>query len=90
MPKSDADQSILEMALVGYEAELQTIDEKMSEIRRLLNGGVKHSYIKRSAVEGAAPVRKRRKMGAAARKRIGDAARKRWAELRKAKAGKKG
>jgi hypothetical protein len=43
------------MSLVGYETELQKIDEKMSEIRRLLNGGVKHSYTKRSAVEGLRP-----------------------------------
>ena len=33
-----------------------------------------------------APVKKKRKMSAAARKAIGDAARKRWAAIRKAKA----
>ena len=84
MPKKQVDRGFLRMALVGYEAERQKIEAKIREIRALLNGPVKHTTHV-AAVEEVAPVRKRRKMSAAARKRIGDATRKRWADLRKAK-----
>lgn len=83
MPNKQIDQTILEMALIGYEAERQKIEARISEIRDHLNGVGKPA--KTAAVEPVAPVRKRRKMSAAARKRIGDATRKRWAALRKTK-----
>ena len=56
---------------------LASIDAEIAQLkqaRALLSGG----GIKKTA--SAAPVRKRRKMSAAARKRIGDAQRKRWAK----------
>src|ERR1700722_7508248 len=82
MPKPQADHEILKMALIGYEAEREKINEKMSEIRTLLDG----RSTKTTAVEESAPVRKRHRMSATARKRIGDATRARWAALRAAKA----
>jgi hypothetical protein len=95
MRNSEVDRDILEMSLVGYQAELEKVEGKISEIRGLLNGGVvKRQYTKRAdvetsapvpAVDEAAPVRKRRKMSAAGRKRIGDATRARWAGARAAK-----
>ena len=81
MPKSEVDQGILEMALAGYEAEREKIVEQIGTIRALLDG----RDTKRATVEEAAPVRKRRKMSAAAKKRIGLATKRRWAALRKAK-----
>jgi len=81
MSKSEMDQEILRMALVGFEAERERIVEKIGAIRGLLDG----RDSKRTAVEEAAPVRKRRKFSAASRKRMATAQKKRWAELRKAK-----
>jgi hypothetical protein len=81
MPISKMDQEVLRMALVGYETECEKIDGKMAAIRALLGG----RSTKPSLVEEPVPVRKRRKMSAAARRRIGDATRKRWAALRGAK-----
>jgi hypothetical protein len=81
MPKTKVNPELLRMALAGYEAEKLKIDERIREVRGLLDGGTKPS----STAPEPTPKRKRRKMSAAARKRIGDATRKRWAELRKAK-----
>ena len=61
------DPTLLQMALIGYEAELQRIQAKMEEIRSALKGAVKITR---------AP---RRKLSAAARKRIATAQKKRWA-----------
>lgn len=81
MPKPQADHEILRMALVGYEAEREKINEKMFEIRALLGG-----RSTTAAVEEA-PVRKRRRrMSREARARIGAATKKRWAALRASKA----
>lgn len=77
--KSSNDLETLKMALVGYQAEKQKIDEKISEIEARLTG-------KRAAVDGAAPAKKagrKRVLSAAARKRIAAAQKKRWAEHRK-------
>jgi hypothetical protein len=80
MPKAEADHQILRMALIGYEAEREKIDEKMSEIRALLGG-----RSTTAAIEESAPVRKRRRMSKEARARIGAATRARWAAMRKEK-----
>ena len=72
--KSTQDQSMLAMALVGYEFEKKKIDERIKEIRAQLGG--------RASLEEP---RMRRKLSVAARKRIAAAQRKRWAEQRKAK-----
>ena len=86
MPNSEADREILEMALVGYEAELLRINGEITKLRGGSNGRrVKRTYTKRAAVEEGLPVRKRRKMSVEARKRIGDAIRARWAAAREAK-----
>ena len=75
-----SDIEILQMALIGYEAERQKIGVTMAAIRSVLGG--------RSSAQATTPTgdvkHKRRKMSAAARERIGDAQRKRWAAARKA------
>ena len=60
IPKSKVDHEVLSMALVEYEAEREKIIGRIGEIRGLLDGTS-------ATVEEEAPVRKRRKMSAAAR-----------------------
>ena len=83
--KSSNDQETLMMALVGYQAEKQKIDGKISEIQALLDG-------RKSAAPPAAAKKggKKRVLSAAARKRIAKAQKKRWAEHRKRMAQSKG
>lgn len=90
MPNSDVDREILQMALVGYEAELEKIKGKISELQGGSNGRVKRSYTKRATVEAsapipveeAAPVRKRRRFSAATRKRMAESQKRRWSGLK--------
>jgi hypothetical protein len=81
MPKT-ADANMLQMALIGYEAERQKIQDKIAEIRARLDG---RSGRATSPKAGAAVPRTRRKMSAAARRRIAAAQRLRWIEYRKKK-----
>ena len=75
------DTTLLQMALLGYEAERQKIQGKIDEIQRQL-GGRNHR-----AIPANAPAKRgRRPMSAAARKRIAAAQKKRWAAYRKQKA----
>ena len=69
------DPSILEMALVGYQAELQKIDEKMTAIRKQLGVRVNIPVLASAVSDGSGP---KRRMSAAARKRIAEAQKKRW------------
>ena len=76
------DRSLLEAALIGYQSELERINEAIGAINAELNGGgggggnIPSPFLK--------PRRKRRKMSAAARKRIGAATKLRWERWRKA------
>jgi hypothetical protein len=79
------DPTILEAALVGYQAELQRIDEKMSAIRKHLGGRVNIAALAPAvSSDGSRP---KRQMSAAARKRIAEAQKKRWAEFHAMKKG---
>jgi hypothetical protein len=82
MPRSKAsqDNSMLSMALVGYELEKQKIEAKIRDIRAKLGGAI--TAIKTAI---AAPAKKRT-LSAGARKRIAAAQRRRWAEHRKKEA----
>jgi hypothetical protein len=80
--KRKEDQVMLQMALIGYQHQKETIDEKIREIEARLKGN-------RSA-DAAAPAtakaksgRVKRVLSASARKAIGAAQKKRWAEHRK-------
>ena len=68
---------IITAAIDGFEAQKKRIDAQIADLREALTG---------SGPNGAAasePVRRKRKMSAAARKRIADAQRKRWAAARR-------
>jgi hypothetical protein len=71
------DAAILQMALIGYQAELSRIEEKMAEIRSLLGGGVNPVVAK-----NATP---KRILSGAARARMAAAQKKRWAAFHKGK-----
>ena len=80
MPRHD--RSLLEAALVGYEAQHAQLETKIAELRRQLGkGGTKAGGS--TLVSG-----KKRTMSAAARKSISDAQKKRWREYHKAHAAK--
>ena len=73
---------MLQMALIGYRHQRQTIDQKIHEIEARLKG--KSSvHAAAPATAAAKPARVKRVLSAAARKRIGAAQKKRWAERRK-------
>jgi hypothetical protein len=77
-----ADRSILEAALVGYQAQVTQIQQAMADIRQKLGP--------KAANTGAPDAgHTKRKMSAAARKRIAAAQKKRWAEYKKQKAAAK-
>jgi len=74
------DTQLLQMALVGYEAERQKITQKIAELQAQLNGRSRRSGTPATAT----PVtRFRRQMSPAARRRIATAQKKRWAAYRK-------
>ena len=80
---TQTDTTLLQMALVGYEAERQKIQAKIAELQRQLGG---RSGRAPTAVADAPAKRGRRRMSAAARKRIAEAQKKRWTAYRKKKA----
>ena len=65
-------RSVLEMALIGYEAERRKIEAAMAAIRQQVDG-----HVAAPTVDGAR--RPKRVMSAAAKRRIAAAQRKRWA-----------
>jgi hypothetical protein len=77
------DSTLLQMALVGYEAERQKIQAKIDEIKARIGGRRGRPAVAPTA--SPAP-RARRQMSAAGRRKIAAAQKKRWAEYRKKKA----
>jgi hypothetical protein len=79
------DQSILAMALVGYQIEKSKIEERIRQIRAQIGGKTGKAQLAEEPSEnGVQP--KRRKFSAAARRRMAAAQKKRWAESRKKQA----
>ena len=78
------DATLVEMALIGYEAEKEKIEGRIRELRARLKGNRAASTVGDSA-QGPA----KRVMSDAARERIAAAQRKRWAEQRKRQAAAK-
>ena|SRR5579872_3015202 len=78
---ANADNELLAAALVGYQAQLETIDQKIQELRRQIGG----SETVAVASDVATP---KRKMSAAGKARIVAALKKRWAAFHKGKAPK--
>lgn len=72
------DGSLLSAALVGYQARLQELDERMAEIRKELGG-------RTSGVVTGDGAKPKRQLSATALKHISEAMKKRWAAYRAAK-----
>ena len=82
------ENSVLEMALIGYEVERLKIESAMAAIRMQL--GVRSERGAAPAVEASSPAAKpKRTMSAAGRKAISDATKKRWAEFHAAEKAEK-
>jgi peptidoglycan hydrolase CwlO-like protein len=77
------DKATLEAALVGYQQQLQQIEAKMAELRRLL-GDSPAAAPAAKRVRKAAPGKQKHRMSAEGRARIAAAQRARWAKARKA------
>ena len=75
----DADISMLQAALVGYQASREKINERIAAIKRALDGNSIASFKSTARAESD------RRISAAGRKNIAAANRKRWAEFRAAK-----
>ena len=82
--KTTITDDILEMALHGYQHSLETIDQRISEIKKMIGGGGRAIA---KAVESVNTPRKRRKLSAKARRAISQAQKKRWSDAKKAAAG---
>jgi hypothetical protein len=80
MPTPRLIPEIISAAIDGYGAQKIRIDDKIAELRAMLDGGAKPT-----AATPEPPKRKRRKMSAAGRKAISDATKKRWAAFHAAK-----
>ena len=77
------DKATLEAALVGYQQQLQQIEMKMAEIRRLVQGGSSAGSSPKRPPAVAAPAKKpKHQMSAEGRARIAAAQRARWAKAK--------
>jgi hypothetical protein len=77
-------RALLEAALVGYQAQLASIQQTIQEIRKQL--GQKVAATASASTTAQPATRAKRRLSAAARKRIALAQRKRWAEYNRKKA----
>ena len=75
--------------LAELRGERDRINQAIAALESLDSSAPHRTYKKGKKQSADAPIKRRRKMSAAARKRISDAAKKRWAEIRKAKAAAK-
>jgi len=73
-----ADQQLLAMALLGYEAQKAKLDAAIADIQAELGQGA-------SSARSEPPICRKRTMSAAGRRRIAAAQRKRWAAIHNAK-----
>jgi hypothetical protein len=79
--RSNEDQAMLEMALIGYQHEREKIEGKIQELEARLKG--KRAVPAQASTAKVKRAGGKRALSAAARKRIGIAQKKRWAEHRK-------
>ncbi len=77
------DDTLLRMALAGYEVELQNIQAKIAELKARLGGRARGGA---APTGNTSPSGRKRTMSPAARRRIAAAQKKRWAEYRKKRA----
>ena len=77
------DKATLEAALVGYQQQLQQIEAKMAELRRML-GQTPAAGLAAKRARQAAPRKQKHRMSPEGRARIAAAQRARWAKAKKA------
>jgi len=75
MPTRQLQQSILEAAILGFEAQKKRIDSQIAELRQMLSG----EPIPTAARSRTPAKHTRRSMSAAGRKAISEASKRRWA-----------
>jgi hypothetical protein len=76
MPAEKLRESIILAAIEGFKSQKSRIDQQISELKSMLNGGNTNVS---TPSESPAP---RRKLSAAARRRIAKAQRERWRKIR--------
>ena len=74
------DTATLEAALIGYRQQLQQIESKMADIRRMVSGSAGEKPAKQAAP--AVRGKKKHRMSAEGRARIAAAQRARWAKVK--------
>jgi len=75
------DRATMEAALVGYQRQLEEIQEKMAELRRRLGGTAGRASTPRSGGESKAP--RKHRMSPEGRARIAAAQKARWAKFKR-------
>jgi hypothetical protein len=78
------DNDIIGAAILGYETQLRSIEQKLAELRAQLRGKPVVKITRTAARKSGGS--KKHAMSAAGRKRIAAAQRKRWAAFKKQKA----
>lgn len=80
------DAYFLSAALEGLELQKQRIDEKIAQVKSLLNrSGGRPAELDVEKLVGRSTSRRKRQLSPAARKRISQAQKRRWADYRKNK-----
>lgn len=77
MPTARLTHEIITAAIEGYESQKTGLDQKIADLRAMLNGGPAAA-----APTSEAPTGKRKKFSAAARRKMALAQKARWAKLR--------
>jgi hypothetical protein len=77
MPISKLNRTVIEAAIVGFEAQKTQIDIQIGELRAMLSGGPVEA-----AATPEAPAPKRKKFSAAARRKMAEAQKARWAKIK--------
>jgi len=75
------DRATMEAALVGYQRQLEEIQEKMTELRRRLGGSAGRPSIAKASGESKAP--RKHRISAEGRARIAAAQKARWAKFKR-------
>ena len=78
-------QRIVELALIGLQAEREKIEQEIADLRRQMNGGSRANHSSRATAAPATGGGRKRGGGisAAGRRRLAEAAKRRWAVSRR-------
>ena len=79
------DPATLQAAIIGYQQQLEEIENKMAELRRQLRGTAVKSTTSVGGLAGTTAGPRKHRMSAEGRARIAAAQRARWAKAKRAK-----